>query len=157
MGLALALSVYEVLLNALSGERFGPVWWASLSLRLATFALLAAGCVWTVVRELGRVERYSEVELALRFPDRVRLVFGSGVLACDALDAGDLGVNRDGTPGPNYWQNHSVHDIAIKVAPPGRTVIVTLAKDPSGMSSLVFCSSASFMSKVMGVILVRGC
>ena len=30
--------------------------------------------------------------------------------------------NADGTPGPNYWQNHSVHDIAIEVAPPGRTV-----------------------------------
>ena len=66
VGLALALSVYDVTLNALAGERFDPVWWASLSLRLATFALLAGGCVWTVVRELGRVERYSEVELALR-------------------------------------------------------------------------------------------
>ena len=30
--------------------------------------------------------------------------------------------NADGTPGENYWQNHSVHDIAIEVAPPGRTV-----------------------------------
>lgn len=33
--------------------------------------------------------------------------------------------NADGTPGPNYWQNHSVHDIAIKVAPPGRTITGT--------------------------------
>ena len=33
--------------------------------------------------------------------------------------------NADGTPGPNYWQNHSVHDIAIEVAPPGRTVTGT--------------------------------
>ena len=33
--------------------------------------------------------------------------------------------NADGTPGPNYWQNHAVHDIAIEVAPPGRTVTGT--------------------------------
>jgi len=33
--------------------------------------------------------------------------------------------NADGTSGPNYWQNHSVHDIAIEVAPPGRTVTGT--------------------------------
>ena len=33
--------------------------------------------------------------------------------------------NADGTPGPNYWQNYSVHDIAIEVAPPGRTVTGT--------------------------------
>lgn len=33
--------------------------------------------------------------------------------------------NADGTPGPNYWQNHSVHDIAIEVSPPGRTVTGT--------------------------------
>lgn len=33
--------------------------------------------------------------------------------------------NADGTPGENYWQNHSVHDIAIEVAPPGRTVTGT--------------------------------
>jgi len=33
--------------------------------------------------------------------------------------------NADGTPGPNYWQNHSMHDIAIEVAPPGRTVTGT--------------------------------
>jgi hypothetical protein len=37
--------------------------------------------------------------------------------------------------------------------PPGRSVIATLAKVPSGMVSPVFCGSASFMSKVMGVIL----
>ena len=39
--------------------------------------------------------------------------------------------------------------------PPGRRVIVTLAKVPSGIRSPVFCGSASFMSKVMGVILWR--
>lgn len=33
--------------------------------------------------------------------------------------------NADGTPGENYWQNHSVHDIAIEVSPPGRTVTGT--------------------------------
>jgi hypothetical protein len=37
--------------------------------------------------------------------------------------------------------------------PPLRIAIATLAKVPSGMSSPVFCGSASFMSKVMDVIL----
>ena len=37
--------------------------------------------------------------------------------------------------------------------PPGRTVIVTLAKVPSGIRSPPSCGSASFMSKVMVVIL----
>jgi hypothetical protein len=43
-------------------------------------------------------------------------------------------------------------DLALAVDPPGRMSIVTLAKVPSGMSSPVFCGSASFMSN-MAVIL----
>ncbi|NTU83134.1 MAG: META domain-containing protein [Chloroflexales bacterium] len=31
----------------------------------------------------------------------------------------------DGKPGPNYWQNRSVHDIAITIAPPSRTISAT--------------------------------
>ena len=31
----------------------------------------------------------------------------------------------DGNPGPNYWQNRSVHDIALTVMPPDRTVQAT--------------------------------
>ncbi len=66
IGLALTLSAFEVTLNAVAAERYDAMWWSSLSLRLATFAVLAAGCIWTVVRDLGRVERYSEVELGQR-------------------------------------------------------------------------------------------
>ncbi len=66
IGLALVLSVFELVLNAVAAQRYDPMWWSSLSMRLSTFGLLAVGCIWTVVNDLGRVERYSEVELDLR-------------------------------------------------------------------------------------------
>lgn len=31
----------------------------------------------------------------------------------------------DGNPGPNYWQNESVHDISVQVTPPDRRVTAT--------------------------------
>ena len=66
IGVALSLAVYDVVLNALGGARYAPVWWASLSLRVATYAVLAAGSAWTVVAQLRDLERYSDAELARR-------------------------------------------------------------------------------------------
>lgn len=38
----------------------------------------------------------------------------------------DMGVRSpDGNPGPNYWQNHSVHNMSITVMPPDNTINAT--------------------------------
>ena len=66
IGLALSLSVCDVVLNALSARRFDAVWWSSLSMRVATFAVLALGATVTVLRLLARWERYTEDELTRR-------------------------------------------------------------------------------------------
>ncbi|NTU84432.1 MAG: M1 family metallopeptidase [Chloroflexales bacterium] len=49
----------------------------------------------------------------------------------------------DGKPGPNYWQNRSVHDITINVAPPSRTISATETitytnNSPNALPQLVF-------------------
>ncbi|GAA1260538.1 PP2C family protein-serine/threonine phosphatase [Oryzihumus leptocrescens] len=66
VGVALSLSVYDLVLNAVGGQRFAPVWWASLSLRFATYAVLAAGAVWNVLAQLRDIETYSDSELVRR-------------------------------------------------------------------------------------------
>lgn len=66
VGVALSLSVYELLLNAAGGARFTPVWWASLSLRFGTYAVLAGGALWSVLGQLRDVEAYSDAELVRR-------------------------------------------------------------------------------------------
>ena len=66
VGVALSLSTYDVLLNALAGERFTPVWWASLSLRVATFGVLAVGCILAVLARLRETESYTAAELDRR-------------------------------------------------------------------------------------------
>ena len=66
VGVALSLSVYDVLLNALSGERFEAVWWGSLSLRVATYLVLAFGLLAAVLARLRDAEVYSESELDRR-------------------------------------------------------------------------------------------
>ncbi|MGZ4652245.1 SpoIIE family protein phosphatase [Oryzihumus sp.] len=66
VGVALSLSVYDLVLNAVGGQRFAPVWWASLSLRVATYAVLAAGAVWSVLAQLHDMETYSDSELVRR-------------------------------------------------------------------------------------------
>ena len=77
---ALSLSVYDVLLNAVAARRFDPVWWASLSLRVATYAVLAAGAVYTVLGELRRLESFTEDEL-----DRAELEVGRSWTAKEHL------------------------------------------------------------------------
>ncbi len=66
IGVALSLSVYDVLLNAAGGERYGAVWWASLSLRVATYLVLVLGPLVSVLRQLRDAESWSENELDRR-------------------------------------------------------------------------------------------
>lgn len=49
----------------------------------------------------------------LTMPRAVQLAYAAGTRSAD------------GNPGPNYWQNGSVHDIALTVMPPDRTVQAT--------------------------------
>jgi serine phosphatase RsbU (regulator of sigma subunit) len=66
IGVALSLSVYDLLLNGVEAERYGAVWWASLSLRVATYLTLAFGPLVAVLRQLRDSETYSENELDRR-------------------------------------------------------------------------------------------
>ncbi len=83
VGVALSLSVYDVLLNAFAAERFTAVWWASLSLRVATYAVLAVGAVVSTLIRLRETEYYGERELARR-EDQLRASLGltSQLLSC---------------------------------------------------------------------------
>ena len=60
VGVALSLSAYDLALNAIGGARFQPVWWSSLSVRVATYGVLAIGCTWSVLGQLRDVELYSD-------------------------------------------------------------------------------------------------
>ena len=66
VAVALSLSTYDVVLNAVGHIRFSPVWWASLSLRGATYAVLAGGAVWTILAKLADLESYTGAELDRR-------------------------------------------------------------------------------------------
>jgi serine phosphatase RsbU (regulator of sigma subunit)/anti-sigma regulatory factor (Ser/Thr protein kinase) len=70
-GVALSLSVYDLLLNAISAQRYSSVWWAALALRGATYAVLAGGAVVSVLAELRRLEQYTDRELD-RSDERLR-------------------------------------------------------------------------------------
>jgi len=57
----------------------------------------------------------------------------------------------DGSPGPNYWQNRSVHDIHITVAPPSRRVtgseeIVYTNNSPHDLAAIVLRLELNFHS-----------
>jgi anti-sigma regulatory factor (Ser/Thr protein kinase) len=66
VGIALSLSAYDLLLNAATAERFEPVWWASLTMRVATYTVLAIGGLVSVLRQLAQYEQWSETELGRR-------------------------------------------------------------------------------------------
>lgn len=66
VGVALSLAVYDLLLNAFAAERFSAVWWASLSLRVATYGVLAVGVVYSVLMRLAETESYTVSELDRR-------------------------------------------------------------------------------------------
>jgi serine phosphatase RsbU (regulator of sigma subunit)/anti-sigma regulatory factor (Ser/Thr protein kinase) len=70
-GVSLSLCGYDLLFNAISAQRYSSVWWASLSLRAATYAVLAGGAVAAVLFELSRLEQYTDRELD-RSDERLR-------------------------------------------------------------------------------------
>jgi serine phosphatase RsbU (regulator of sigma subunit) len=82
VGVALSLSVFDLLLNALGAERFTSVWWASLSLRVATYLVLAFGALTAVLGRLRDAESYSESELERRESQlRSSLLITAGLLS----------------------------------------------------------------------------
>ena len=103
-GIALSLCAYDVLLNAVSGQRFAAVWWASVALRVMTYAVLAAGTIGTVLAELRRLERYTDRELD-RSDERLR---GSLAVTDRLLDSAER-FSRAVTPG-------DVGDVVIRAA-----------------------------------------
>jgi hypothetical protein len=51
--------------------------------------------------------------------------------------------SRDGRPGPNYWQNHSVHTMRINVSPPSKRIegdqeIVYTNNSPDVLDQIIF-------------------
>jgi serine phosphatase RsbU (regulator of sigma subunit)/anti-sigma regulatory factor (Ser/Thr protein kinase) len=62
--IALVLSVYDVALNAIGHKRFSDIWWASLTIRGTTYAVLLGGLIVSTATQLQRLEKYSSVELA---------------------------------------------------------------------------------------------
>ena len=66
IGVALMLAVADLLFNLIGGARFTPVWWASLSMRAATYVVLVVGCLVWLLLSLRSAERYTEQELSRR-------------------------------------------------------------------------------------------
>jgi GAF domain-containing protein len=82
VGVAVALSVFDVLLNAVGAERYSSVWWASLSLRVGTYLVLAFGALAGLLGRLRDAESYSEAELDRREGQlRSSLAVTSGLLS----------------------------------------------------------------------------
>ncbi len=61
--IAMVLSVYDVGLNAIGHQRFSDIWWASLTIRAATYAVLLVGLIVGTATQLQRLERYTSREL----------------------------------------------------------------------------------------------
>ncbi len=62
--IAMVLSVYDIALNVGSQQRFSNIWWASLGVRSATYAVLLGGLIVNTASQLQRLERYATTELA---------------------------------------------------------------------------------------------
>jgi serine phosphatase RsbU (regulator of sigma subunit)/anti-sigma regulatory factor (Ser/Thr protein kinase) len=60
---AMVLSVYDLILNVLGHHRYSSIWWASLGIRAATFAVLLSGLLVNTASQLQRLERYATYEL----------------------------------------------------------------------------------------------
>jgi serine phosphatase RsbU (regulator of sigma subunit)/anti-sigma regulatory factor (Ser/Thr protein kinase) len=83
VGVALSLAVYDLLFNAFAAERFDAIWWASLSLRVATYSVLAIGAVASVLIRLSETESYTQSELDRREGElRTSLGLTSQLLGC---------------------------------------------------------------------------
>lgn len=63
VAVALSLSIYDLLFNAIGSARFDSAWWSSLSMRVATYVVLAVGALRYVLAELARLEQYTDREL----------------------------------------------------------------------------------------------
>ncbi len=61
--IAMVLSVYDLALNVLGHRRYSSIWWASLGIRAATFAVLLGGLLVHTAIQLQRLERYATTEL----------------------------------------------------------------------------------------------
>lgn len=51
--------------------------------------------------------------------------------------------SRDGKPGPNYWQNHSVHNMRLTVSPPSKRIegdqeIIYTNNSPDTLNEIIF-------------------
>ena len=66
VAVSLSLSAYDLSLNAIAARRFDPVWWSSLSMRAATYAVLAVTAAAVMLRQLTRAEAYTDEELDRR-------------------------------------------------------------------------------------------
>jgi serine phosphatase RsbU (regulator of sigma subunit)/anti-sigma regulatory factor (Ser/Thr protein kinase) len=83
VGVSLSLAVYDLLFNAFAAERFDAIWWASLSLRVATYAVLAVGTVVSVLIRLSETESYTQSELNRREGElRTSLGLTNQLLGC---------------------------------------------------------------------------
>ncbi len=112
VGVALSLSVYDLVLNAVGAERFTSVWWASLSLRVATYLVLAFGVLAAVLGRLRDAESYGESELERREAQlRSSLAVAAGLLSSaedlsaavtSAQVADVLSANARATAGVRY-------------------------------------------------------
>ena len=59
----MVLSVYDLTLNVLGHQRYSNIWWASLGIRAATYAVLLGGLLVNTAIQLQRLERYATTEL----------------------------------------------------------------------------------------------
>jgi len=106
--------------------RFNPVLAAGLAVVLASPVPLAAdsgGAPWTITN--------GHPDIELHVPREVVRAYDRGTR------------NRDGTPGPNYWQNHAKHTMRLVVTPPDRRItgeqeIVYTNNSPDPLPMLVF-------------------
>jgi hypothetical protein len=94
VGVCLAIAASDIALNALAERRYDALWWSSLTMRTASFTVLAVGALIAVLRELDRLEDYSDNELARRESQLVasigvteRLLDNARALAASATPA----------------------------------------------------------------------
>ncbi len=98
VAVALSFNAYDALLNAIAGRTYDEEWWASLSMRVAAYGVLAIAGVSTVLTQLHRHEQYAEAELTRREQELTASLQASGQLlaSAEALTGavGELDVGR---------------------------------------------------------------
>lgn len=94
VGVFLLIATYDVVFNALGAARFTPIWWASLMLRVSSFAVLAGGCLAWLLASLRSSERYGEQEIARR-EGQLGVAFGLNRRLLQVSDYLSSGVSLD--------------------------------------------------------------